>query len=33
MLLHASIPTRRGNGPGLRAVVFFQGYSIGCAKC
>ena len=33
MLLHASIPASRANGPGLRTVVFFQGCSIGCAKC
>ena len=33
MLLHALIPASRANGPGLRAVVFFQGCSIGCAKC
>jgi anaerobic ribonucleoside-triphosphate reductase activating protein len=33
MLLHALIPASRANGPGLRTVVFFQGCSIGCAKC
>jgi anaerobic ribonucleoside-triphosphate reductase activating protein len=33
MLLHALIPASRANGPGLRAVVFFPGCSIGCAKC
>ena len=33
MPLHALIPTSRGNGPGLHAVVFFPDYSIGCAKC
>src|ERR1017187_4927278 len=33
MLLHALIPASHANGPGLRAVVFFQGCSIGCAKC
>ena len=33
MLLHALIPASRANGPGLRAVVFFQGCSIGCPKC
>ena len=33
MLLHALIPAGRANGPGLRAVVFFQGCSIGCAEC
>ena len=25
MLLHALIPASRANGPGMRAVVFFQG--------
>jgi anaerobic ribonucleoside-triphosphate reductase activating protein len=33
MLVHALIPASRANGPGLRAVVFFQGCSIGCPKC
>jgi anaerobic ribonucleoside-triphosphate reductase activating protein len=33
MLLHALTPASRANGPGLRAVVFFQGCSIGCRKC
>lgn len=33
MLLHAFIPASRANGPGLRAVVFFQGCSLGCAGC
>jgi anaerobic ribonucleoside-triphosphate reductase activating protein len=33
MLLHALIPASRANGPGLRAVVFFQGCSIGCVGC
>jgi len=33
MLLHALIPASRANGPGLRAVVFFQGCSLGCPKC
>jgi anaerobic ribonucleoside-triphosphate reductase activating protein len=33
MLLHALIPASRANGPGLRAVVFFQGCSIGCPGC
>src|ERR1035437_2007271 len=27
------MPGSRANGPGLRTVVFFQGCSIGCAKC
>ena len=33
MLLHALIPASRANGPGLRAVVFFQGCSLGCPGC
>ena len=33
MLLHALIPASRANGPGLRAVVFFQGCKIGCVGC
>jgi anaerobic ribonucleoside-triphosphate reductase activating protein len=33
MLLHTLIPASRANGPGLRAVVFFQGCSIGCPRC
>jgi anaerobic ribonucleoside-triphosphate reductase activating protein len=33
MLLHAILPASRANGPGLRAVVFVQGCSLGCEKC
>ena len=33
MLLHAFVPASRANGPGLRAVVYFQGCSLQCAKC
>ena len=33
MLLHALIPVSRANGPGLRAVVFFQGCTLGCPGC
>ena len=33
MLLHAFIPASRANGPGLRAVVFFQGCSLACRGC
>ena len=33
MLLHAIIPASRANGPGLRAVVFFQGCKLGCPGC
>src|ERR1700690_609069 len=33
MLLHAFVPASRANGPGLRAVVYFQGCSLHCANC
>ncbi len=33
MLLHALIPASRAKAPGLRAVVFFQGCSLGCPGC
>ena len=33
MLFHALIPASRANGPGLRAVVFFQGCTLGCLGC
>jgi anaerobic ribonucleoside-triphosphate reductase activating protein len=33
MLLHALIPASRANGPGLRAVLFFQGCKVGCVGC
>jgi anaerobic ribonucleoside-triphosphate reductase activating protein len=33
MLLHAFIPASRANGPGLRAVVFFQGCTLSCPEC
>jgi anaerobic ribonucleoside-triphosphate reductase activating protein len=33
MLLHAIMLASRANGPGLRAVVFFQGCTLGCKKC
>jgi hypothetical protein len=33
MLLHALIPASRANGPGLRAVVFFQGCTLACRGC
>jgi anaerobic ribonucleoside-triphosphate reductase activating protein len=33
MLLHAFVPASRANGPGLRAVVYFQGCSLHCVKC
>ena len=33
MLLHGFIPASRANGPGLRAVVFFQGCTLACRGC
>ncbi len=33
MLLHAFVPASRANGPGLRAVVFFQGCRLACPGC
>lgn len=33
MLVHAIFPASRANGPGLRAVVFLQGCSLGCNGC
>lgn len=33
MLLHAFVPASRANGPGLRAVVYFQGCSLHCENC
>ena len=33
MLLHAFIPASRANGPGLRAIVFFQGCTLACPGC
>ena len=31
--IHAFEPVSRANGPGRRAVVWFQGCSLGCPKC
>ena len=31
--LHAFEPVSRANGPGLRAVVWFQGCTLGCPAC
>ena len=31
--LHAMEPASRANGPGLRAVIWFQGCTIGCPGC
>jgi organic radical activating enzyme len=33
MLIHGFISRSRVNGPGLRAVVYFQGCSLGCPNC
>jgi anaerobic ribonucleoside-triphosphate reductase activating protein len=33
MLLHAFVPATRANGPGLRAVIYFQGCSLNCSGC
>jgi len=32
-LIHAFERTSRANGPGLRAVIWFQGCSLGCPGC
>jgi anaerobic ribonucleoside-triphosphate reductase activating protein len=31
--LHAVVPASRANGPGLRAVVWFQGCTLSCPGC
>ena len=33
MLLHAIMAASRANGPGLRAVVWFQGCALNCRNC
>lgn len=33
MLIHALVPGSRVNGPGFRAVVYFQGCAVGCRLC
>ena len=33
MLLHAMMAASRANGPGLRAVVWFQGCTLNCRNC
>jgi anaerobic ribonucleoside-triphosphate reductase activating protein len=33
MLLHAFVPATRANGPGLRAVIYFQGCTLNCSGC
>ena len=33
MLLHAFVSATRANGPGLRAVIYFQGCTLNCSGC
>lgn len=33
MLIHGFVSRSRVNGPGLRAVVYFQGCTLGCRSC
>src|SRR5512132_130817 len=33
MLLHAFVPATRANGPGLRAVIYFQGCTFNFINC
>src|SRR5438132_1228034 len=33
MLIHGFVGGSRVNGPGLRAVVYFQGCTLGCRDC
>ena len=33
MLLHGFVTASRANGPGLRAVIYFQGCSLNCSGC
>jgi anaerobic ribonucleoside-triphosphate reductase activating protein len=33
MLIHGFVGASRVNGPGLRAVVYFQGCTVGCRSC
>lgn len=33
MLLHGFVPVSRANGPGRRAVLWFQGCTLNCAEC
>src|SRR5438552_3813856 len=33
MLLHGFILASHANGPGLRAVIYFQGCSLNCVRC
>lgn len=33
MLLHGFVPVSRANGPGRRAVLWFQGCTLNCSEC
>ena len=33
MLIHGLVMGSRANGPGLRAVIYFQGCTLGCREC
>jgi len=33
MLIHGFVAHSRVNGPGVRAIVYFQGCNLGCASC
>src|ERR1700693_3729772 len=33
MLIHGFVAHSRVNGPGMRAIVYFQGCNLGCASC
>ena len=33
MLVHGFVPVSRANGPGRRAVLWFQGCNLNCPKC
>ena len=33
MLIHGFVSASRVNGPGLRAVIYFQGCTLGCRDC
>src|SRR5215468_11225974 len=33
MLIHGVVMESRVNGPGLRAVIYFQGCTLGCRNC
>ena len=33
MLVHGFVPVSRANGPGRRAVLWFQGCNLNCPEC